>query len=132
MIGPMEYIRESLLVPEENGTMTDKSHPLDDRLDLLHRRLERDPDDPACLMALGEEYARLGQDDRALAHLDLLTAVHPESAQAWIQKAVCQHRTRDVEGARRSVQEAATLANESGDIESIEAVRALSLQLENA
>ena len=127
----MGFISQSLLVPEENGIMTDKSPPQDDRLDLLHRRLERDPADPTCLMALGEEYARLGHDDRALAHLDLLTAVHPEYPQAWIQKAVCQHRTRDVEGARRSLLEAAAHATASGDVESIEAARAISMRLEN-
>ena len=110
--------------------MADQADTPADRLDLLHRRLERDPDDPACLMALGEEYARLGQDDRALAHLDLLTAVQPESAHAWMQKAICQHRTRDLDGARRSIEAAAAAASATDDHDCMDAVRAVAARLE--
>jgi Flp pilus assembly protein TadD len=112
--------------------MADQPDTTGDRLDLLHRRLERDPDDPACLMALGEEYARLGQDDRALAHLDLLTAVQPDSPQAWMQKAICQHRTRDLDGARRSVEEAVTAAAAAGDHDCMDAIRDIASRLEDA
>ena len=110
--------------------MTNHRHQPDDRLDLLHRRLERDPDDPACLMAWGEEYARLGQDTRALAHLELLTTMDPQCAQAWIQKAICQHRTHDHEAAQHSVLQAFTIAEATGDQDAMDAARTLAGRLE--
>ena len=112
--------------------MTDHTYPPDDRLDLLHRRLERDPDDPGCLMALGEEYARLGQDTRALAHLELLTAMDPLCAQAWVQKAICQHQTHDHEAAQQSVQQAFAIAEANGDHDAMDAARALAGRLDRA
>jgi Flp pilus assembly protein TadD len=103
-----------------------------DQLDLLHRRLEQNPDDPECVLALASEYARLGHDTQAIAHLDLATTMEPSCAAAWVQKAACQHRARDTNGARHSLEEAIHLANENSDHESAYAAAALARQMEES
>ena len=101
-----------------------------DQLETLRRRLEQEPDDPECLFALGVEYARIGQDDRAIAHLDLATNLDPEFVDAWIQKAACQHRSRDLHAASRSLETAADAALDADNAQAMTAIMALKRQLE--
>ncbi len=103
---------------------------MDDRLEQLRRRLEQQPDDPECLYALGIEHARNGSDDRAIAHLRLATNLAPHFTDAWIQMASCQHRSRDMEAARASLDQAIELAGSEIDAQALEAIRALSRRLE--
>ena len=103
---------------------------LDDRLEELRRRLEQHPDDPECLYALGMEYARIGQDDRAIAHLQLATNLAPEYANAWIQTAACQHRSHDAKAARASLERAMEAAEAAEDSEALTAILALERLLE--
>ena len=101
-----------------------------DQLDLLHRRLEHNPSDPDCLVELAREYARLGQNTQAIAHLDLATTIEPNCAAAWVQKAACQHRDRDLDAARRSLEEAFSMAHANSDHDSADAAAALARQME--
>lgn len=103
---------------------------MDDRLEQLRRRLEQQPDDPECLYALGIEHARNGRDDRAIAHLRLATNLAPHFTDAWIQLASCQHRSRDMEAARASLDQAIELAGSENDARTSEAILALSRRLE--
>jgi Flp pilus assembly protein TadD len=103
---------------------------LDDRLEELRRRLEKHPDDPECLYALGIEHARIGQDDRAIAHLELATNLAPEFADAWIQIAACQHRSHNFRSARSSLERASEAATATDDAQAIAAILALERQLE--
>ncbi|MCH2148232.1 MAG: hypothetical protein MK095_02225 [Phycisphaerales bacterium] len=103
---------------------------MQDQLDLLHRRLEHNPNDPDCLVELAREYARLGQNAQAIAHLDLATEIEPAFAAAWVQKAACQHAERDVDGARRSLEEALSMAQANNDHNATDAAAALARQME--
>ncbi len=103
---------------------------MDDRLEELRRRLDMHPDDPECLYALGMEHARIGQDDRAIAHLELATNLAPEFADAWIQIAACQHRSHDSRSARSSLERASEAATATDDAQAIAAILALERQLE--
>lgn len=58
-----------------------------DRIEKLRRLLEMEPDDPFCLYALAQEYAKQGKQDEAIAHFDRVIAIEPENGYAYYHKA---------------------------------------------
>jgi tetratricopeptide (TPR) repeat protein len=75
----------------------------DDRLASLHRMVETDPSDAFCLYGLGQEYARRGKLDEAVAWYDRCLAVDPDQCYAYF------HKARALEEADRADDAIATL-----------------------
>lgn len=82
--------------------MTTMTSP-DDRLERLHRLVEADPSDAFCLYGLGQEYARRGRLDEAVAWYDRCLAAEPDQFYAYF------HKARALEQSDRVAEAIATL-----------------------
>lgn len=58
-----------------------------DRLEKLRRLLELEPDDPFCLYALAQEYAKAESHEVAIGYFDRVIAVEPAHGYAYYHKA---------------------------------------------
>ena len=82
--------------------MTTMTSP-DERLAMLHRMVEADPSDAFCLYGLGQEYARRGRFDEAIAWYDRCLGANPDQCYAYF------HKARVLEEADRTADAIATL-----------------------
>ncbi len=60
---------------------------MSDRIEKLQRLLENEPNDPFCLYGLAQEYARIGQHERAIAYFDQTIEVDSSYCYAYYHKA---------------------------------------------
>ncbi|MCA9290666.1 MAG: tetratricopeptide repeat protein [Phycisphaerales bacterium] len=60
---------------------------MSDRIDQLRKLLEAEPDDAFCLYGLAQEYAKLGDPQKALAYFDRTIAADPAYCYAYFHKA---------------------------------------------
>ena len=95
-----------------------------DPLAQLMNMLEADPGDPLLHASIGAEYARIGAEEEAMAHLDQALSIDPFCVPATTHKAVLlrtQHRPEDavkvlteaVEQARAAGQDTPTVELEA-------------------
>lgn len=86
-----------------------------DRIDKLMRLLENEPDDSFCLYGLGQEYAREGNHEKALAYYDRLLEVDPDYVYGYYHKARSLEALQRVDEARQTLKDGLERAMETGD-----------------
>lgn len=97
---------------------------MSDRITKLREMLASEPDDPFCLYGLAQEYARLGDVTRALAHYDEVLRVDPDHCYAYFHKARVQEDEGEVAAAIETLQEGLERANAVGDAQAINEISA--------
>ncbi len=96
-----------------------------DRISQLRNMLESEPDDAFCLYGIAMEYAKAGQNDRAIAHFDRTIEVQPDYCYAYYHKARCLMDDDRTEEARSTLEAGLDQAKESGDIHAQDEIEAL-------
>lgn len=86
-----------------------------DRLAQLTKLLALDPRDTFVLYALGQEHAKLGQHQDAIAFYDRCLAVNPDYGYAYFHKARSQAAAGDRPAARATVEAGIAAADRTGD-----------------
>ena len=101
-----------------------------DRIEALLRLLQDEPDDTFCLYGLGQEYARAGDLERAIAYYDQTISVDPDYCYAYFHKARAQEHKGDPGGARCTLEAGLEHARSSGDDHAADEIQALLATLE--
>ena len=72
----------------------------------------------------------MGLDERAMAHFELALEIEPDFLPSALGKAGCQARARDRTGAIETLGNAAEVATEIGDADTLEEIRAMMRTIE--
>jgi predicted Zn-dependent protease len=86
-------------------------------IDNLEAMLARGPDSALLRYSLGNEYLKLGDDDKAIAHLEQAVALDPKYSAAWklLGKALADAGRTDQ--AIKAYQEGIRIAEAKGDVQ---------------
>ena len=96
-----------------------------DRINQLRNMLESEPDDTFCLYGIAMEYAKAGQQERAVAHFDRTIEIDPEYCYAYYHKVRCLVDMQRTEEARATLEAGLSQARSSGDIHAEGEIEAL-------
>jgi len=88
---------------------------MQDRLNSLIEFLEETPEDAFLLFALAQEYARLGETDKAIESYQKLTALHPDYVASYYQLAKLLVLTEKHEDAAHTYKKGIHVALAQGD-----------------
>ena len=86
-----------------------------ERLTKLQAMLERQPGDTFTLYAIGLEYKKAGDNDRAIEHLDKVIQFDPGYCYAYYQKGQILETTGDIDAAKAAYQAGISAARAKGD-----------------
>lgn len=96
-----------------------------DRITQLAALLETDPQDPFCLYGLAFEYAKIGEDDKAIDYFDQTIAIDADYFYAYYHKAVVQKKQGNSQAARVTASAGLQRARAAGDGHTVEELEAL-------
>jgi tetratricopeptide (TPR) repeat protein len=89
--------------------------PTSERLEKLHKMLERDPNDAFLLYGVALEHKKLGDAAKAIEFLDRVIAADPGYCYAYFQKGQVLESRGDSAGARETYESGIAAAKEKGD-----------------
>jgi tetratricopeptide (TPR) repeat protein len=84
-------------------------------IEQLERLLAADPNDAFTLYALGQEFAKRGESDKAVAYYDRSIAVNPDDGYTYFHKARALQAADRVPEAIAAVQAGIAAARRAGD-----------------
>jgi len=88
---------------------------MSERLEKLHKLLERDPNDPFVLYGIALEHKKLGDANSAIEFLDRTIAADSGYCYAYYQKGQVQEMLGDAAAARETYQKGIAAAKSKGD-----------------
>ena len=92
-----------------------RAFDMTDRITQLKALLASEPNDPFCLYGLAHEYAKLGEDEKAIEYFDCTIGADPDELYAYYHKAKCQHRLGDEAAAAATLRLGLQRAQAAGD-----------------
>jgi tetratricopeptide (TPR) repeat protein len=93
-----------------------------ERIEKLSRMLEKTPQDPFLLYALGMEYKKGEKLEEAITYFDRTLAVDPGYCYAYHQKGLAYEAAGDLEAARAAYRAGIAAAKEKGDAHAAEEI----------
>lgn len=99
-------------------------------IEQLEKLLAADPSDPFTLYALGQEYAKRGETERAIAFYDRSIAVSPDDGYTYFHKARALQSAGRVPEATAAVRAGIAAARRAGDNKALNELGGLLDELE--
>jgi tetratricopeptide (TPR) repeat protein len=97
---------------------------MEKRIETLSQMLEKTPDDPFLLYALGMEYKKVGDLPVAVEYFDRTLSVDPEYCYAYHQKGLAYESAGDLAAAADAYRQGIATARKKGDAHAAEEIAA--------
>lgn len=93
-----------------------------ERLQQIHKMLEKEPNDTFLLYGLGMEYKKAGEWDKALESFNRVTQLDPMYCYAYHQRGLVYEAQGNFPAAKQAYQEGMAAAEKKGDLHAREEI----------